>query len=999
MRHLLLLLLAGSVFATGEFLWTDNGVPVRQGVHIEWQRTGDLGAEGQMIFAWSDTRTGDRDIYIQKIDTTGATLWGDTGIRATIADGRQEDPVLVSDGAGGAFLAWIDYRDDEYGDVYAQHLDADGNLSWDPAGVPVAANTGSQQSANMARGATGVAYVIWDDGSLSESGDIFGTVLTLEGPLAAGGTDGLAVVSATGTQTNHSIETSGSEVVVVWRDTRDANDPDIYGQRLDVNFAGLWGTDGLLVCGNEADQVYPKVAPADGNRVAVSWLDNRNNIKTDIFSQLLDENGNGVWATDGIAVTNLVSEQKASRVKSNGVDKIYYVWEDFRNDSEDQDIFVQCLDMNGSPVWTDGGIPVVEADLKQLQPRFTLGDDDGVYVTWIDERNGGHPQSDIYIQYVATDGTMSFVTDGLALTSGEKYQAGGLVRRDGDGGAMVVWSNASTGSIGITAQHVTAAGVPSWDIDGTEFFFGIDGDANKIQTLSWSDNDALIFWEDNRWSGTGSVAMAQVMDQTAGISHAMDGVSVSGNEQQSSPLIISDNQGGAFISYTNIAEGTELLYAQHINEALEPTWADAGIQVNPNAILGQIKPEMATSADGHLYYFWTEEVFFVGVTLFGQKFDADGNPQWTDGGLAIVPPLAGRDPSAISATGMADSTVVLVWESETVDSTKTYITKVSQAGDVVWTTGLTTAAGSQRGSVTAYNPLTDLITIGWEDLRNLIISSVDLYAVTIDTDGELSEEQLINDDFGDQTELKLSFADDNSSVLYAAWQSYDGFQHDIFVKNLTTDTDAEQITTLTTENKTPALRAINGSRYLVVWEDGRLGIHTDLYFYDSHPYSRGHQMEGVALSRAVLNQMQPQIVPFADSNPDSLTYLIAWLDMRSSGKTELTNIYAQAYSGQMPVAIDDVVVAESFKVKAAYPNPFNGAVTIPIENGARANLDIYIYDIKGREVLHQNLGNHPNSSYTWNGKNGFGQTLSSGIYMLTIASDSRQNTQKIMLLK
>ncbi len=999
MRHLLVLLLIGSVFASGEFEWIENGVSVRQGVHIEWQRTGDSGASGQMIFAWSDTRTGDRDIYVQKIDTSGTKLWGDTGVRATIADGRQEDPVLVSDGSGGAFLAWIDYRDDEYGDVYAQHLDADGNLSWEQSGVPVAVNTGSQQSANMARGATGVAYVIWDDGSQSESGDIFGTVLTATGPLAAGGTNGLPLVNASGTQTNHSIESSGSEVVVVWRDTRDTNDPDIYGQRLDVNFSGLWGENGRMVCGNAADQVYPKVAPADGDRVAVSWMDDRNNIKTDIFSQLLDVNGNPVWTADGIPLTNLASEQSFSRVKSNGVDRIYYVWQDFRNNAQDPDIFMQSLDFSGSPVWIDGGIPVVEADLKQLQPRFTLGDAGGIYVTWLDERNGGYPQSDIYIQYVNVDGSMAFELDGLALTSGKKYQNGGLVRPDGNGGALIVWSNAATGSIGITAQHVGITGVQAWELDGSEFFFGIDGDASKFQTLSWDDNAAMIFWEDNRWAGTGSVAMAQVMDKSAAIQNAMDGKSLSGNEQQLSPIIAPDNEGGAYITYTNISTGTEILYAQHVGDDLNPTWASDGIQVNPNAILGQFSPQMVTSADRYLYYFWTEDIFFQGLLLHAQKYDINGLAQWAAGGLQIGPPEIGGDKYVTSAMAMADSTVIYVWESETVEGTKTYVSKLSPEGSNLWTEPITEATGTQRSSVAAYNPETDMISIAWEDLRNVAESSVDLYAVMVDTDGNLGAEQLISNQFGDQTNVALSFGDDNMSVLYAAWQDYDGFQHDIYVKNLTTDTAAEQITTLTTENKAPALRAINGSRYLLAWEDGRNGIHSDLYFYDSHPHSRGHGAEGVPLSLAVLNQMQPQIIPFADSSPDSLSYLIVWQDMRSSGKTELTNIYAQAYSGQMPVSVDEVMVAQDFKLGSAYPNPFNGSVTIPIEKSQESNLDLYIYDLKGREIHYESLGHQGGSSYTWNGQNHIGQNLSSGVYMVSVVSGTQFSTQKIMFLK
>jgi hypothetical protein len=999
MRFLILPLIIASVFASDEFQWIENGVSVRQGVHIEWQRSGDVGNSGEMIFGWSDTRTGDRDIYVQKIDTSGANLWGDTGIRATIADGRQEDPVLVSDGSGGLFLAWIDYRSDEYGDVYAQHIDSDGNLSWDPAGVPLAVNSGAQQSANMARGAAGVAYVIWDDGSLSESGDIFGTVLTTAGPLAAGGTNGLPVVNASGTQTNHSIETSGSEVVVVWLDTRDTNDPDIYGQRLDVNFTGLWGENGILICGNASDQTYPKVAPADGDRVAVSWLDNRNHIKTDVFSQLLNSDGSAVWAADGIALTDLPSEQSASRVKSNGVDRIYYVWQDFRNNAQDPDIFMQSLDFSGSPVWTDGGIPVSEATLKQLQPRFTLGDAGGVYVTWLDERNGGYPQSDIYLQYVNVDGSMRFETDGLAVTSGQKYQNGGLVRPDGNNGAMVVWANASTGSIGVKAQHVRLDGSQTMEAGGTEFFFGIDGDASKFQALSWGDNDAMIFWEDNRWAGTGSVAMAQVMDQNASIQYAMDGLALSGNEQQLSPIITPDNQGGAYLAYTNISTGTEILYTQHVGDDLVPTWPSDGIQVNPNAILGQFNPKMAVSADDYLYYFWTEDVFFVGLRLFAQKYDLAGTPQWAVGGLEIGPPDISGDTYVTSAVAMADSTVLYVWESETTAGTKTYVSKLLQDGSTLWTESVTAAPGSQRNSLAVYNTETDMITIGWEDQRNISVSSVDLYAVEVDSDGNLGSEMLISDQFGDQTNLALSFADDGSSTLYAAWQDYDGFQHDIYVKNLTTDTAAEQITTLDTENKAPALRAVNGSRYLVAWEDTRGGIHSDLYFYDSNPYSRGHGAEGVPVCTAVLNQMQPQIVPFAGSYSDSSDYLIVWQDMRSSGKTELTNIYAQAYDTQMPVSVDEVIVADAFKVGSAYPNPFNGAVNIPISNLRGAQLELYIYDLKGREVLHESLGNQNGSIYTWTGQNRFGMDLSSGVYMVSILSETQMHTQKVMFIK
>ena len=115
-----------------QYDWQDNGVPVRQGIHIEWQRTGDNGNDGEMIFAWSDTRQGVRDIYAQKVDENGNKIWSENGVTVVETAGRQEDPILITDGNGGAFIIWRDYNDDPdpNGDIYAQHILSDGTLAW-----------------------------------------------------------------------------------------------------------------------------------------------------------------------------------------------------------------------------------------------------------------------------------------------------------------------------------------------------------------------------------------------------------------------------------------------------------------------------------------------------------------------------------------------------------------------------------------------------------------------------------------------------------------------------------------------------------------------------------------------------------------------------------------------------------------------------------------------------------------------------------------------------
>ena len=59
-----------------QFDWQEGGAPIRQGLHVEWQRTGDANSDGTMIYAWSDCRNGIRDIIAQKVDKDGNNMWG-----------------------------------------------------------------------------------------------------------------------------------------------------------------------------------------------------------------------------------------------------------------------------------------------------------------------------------------------------------------------------------------------------------------------------------------------------------------------------------------------------------------------------------------------------------------------------------------------------------------------------------------------------------------------------------------------------------------------------------------------------------------------------------------------------------------------------------------------------------------------------------------------------------------------------------------------------------
>jgi hypothetical protein len=185
MRFFINVFLIGIIFA--QFDWQDNGIAIRQGVHIEWQRTADIDENGDFIFGWSDTRQGGRDVYVQKTNNSGEELWGENGTVVVQTNGRQEDPILINDGQGGAYVVWVDYKDEpEDGDIYAQHILSDGSLQWVQEGIGLATMPGKQVSPNMCSDGQGGAYVIWKDLTVSSYGHIYGTHLSSNGVLYPG---------------------------------------------------------------------------------------------------------------------------------------------------------------------------------------------------------------------------------------------------------------------------------------------------------------------------------------------------------------------------------------------------------------------------------------------------------------------------------------------------------------------------------------------------------------------------------------------------------------------------------------------------------------------------------------------------------------------------------------------------------------------------------------------------------------------------------------------
>ena len=98
---------------------------------------------------------------------------------------------------------------------------------------------------------------------------------------------------------------------------------------------------------------------------------------------------------------------------------------------------------------------------------------------------------------------------------------------------------------------------------------------------------------------------------------------------------------------------------------------------------------------------------------------------------------------------------------------------------------------------------------------------------------------------------------------------------------------------------------------------------------------------------------------------------------------------------------EEKLIPTSSKLLSAYPNPFNNSVTIPYKIHAKSNVDIIISNVLGQKILSYTYQNRPPGNYkiSWNGINDRNISVSGGVYLVTLKTDSSIDFKKIVLLK
>jgi hypothetical protein len=403
--------------------------------------------------------------------------------------------------------------------------------------------------------------------------------------------------------------------IFAWQDRRNATDYNIYAQRFNVSGFPMWGAGSVAICSEGSHQEEVWICSDCRNGAIITWVDYRS-ADENIYAQRISASGSVMWDTDGVPICALTGTQDAVQITADGAGGAIIVWHDWR--SGDRDIYVQRVNSGGYPIWTYNGQAVCTiAATNQEWPQIVTDGAGGAIITWADNRNGN---LDVYAQRIESDGTESWTTDGIVISTASSVQGNPQIAADGAGGAIITWQDFRTGNYDIYVQRVNSSGMPQWTADGV----------------------ALC-----------TAALAQ-----------------------SDPYIVSDGLGGGIVAWLDNRNGTTAeVYARRIDVFGTPQWTADGVALATGPGY-RYDVRLAEDGSGGAIVSWQL------VNIYAQRIDAGGNVQWTANGEPIVIAPGTQDNPLISSDGFGGA--VIVYEDYRSGEVDIYASRIEHDGSLYY---------------------------------------------------------------------------------------------------------------------------------------------------------------------------------------------------------------------------------------------------------------------------------------------------------------------------
>jgi len=202
-----------------------------------------------------------------------------------------------------------------------------------------------------------------------------------------------------------------------------------------------------IVCSATGEQSEADLVGDGGGGALIVWTDHRDPAKAgDIYAAHLLGDGAlaAGWPINGKAVASAAGDQFQPRAVPDAAGGAWLVWTDAR--SGENDIYYTHFTGNGSPApgFAAGARPLCAAAGSQISPRITADGEGGFYAVWLDGRDG---EQDLYGQHIHETGEVmpGWTDGGLPICTEASEQGAADVVLSSPHHGLATWTDSRTG--------------------------------------------------------------------------------------------------------------------------------------------------------------------------------------------------------------------------------------------------------------------------------------------------------------------------------------------------------------------------------------------------------------------------------------------------------------------------------------------------------------------------------------------------------------------------
>jgi hypothetical protein len=399
------------------------------------------------------------------------------------------------------------------------------------------------------------------------------------------------------------------------------------------------------------------------------------------------------WSTDAAAPQSLGSGINA-QVAATSDGGVYVAW---LSDGNNYHVYLQRLNSLGEPQLGDNGMVVSDnanaSWIAVFHLNLAVDSEDNAIITIVDQRTGG--QWEVYAYKIASDGSMLWGDDGVALTTSSTSNMSPRLTLLPDNSVVVTWThNDNT----VLFQRISSAGVLLW---GTGILIS-DNNANLLspQPIATGEGDVLIQWIRQTgpfWAANSELYLQKydhdgIAQWSNPIVAAGPVVFPMGNWSQQS---VADADSGSFSAWTEMSGSVQNAVVQHITGDGALSWT-GGVELSTNTGNFRMSPKLTVAEDTQeLMAVWREANGSQSQRgVYAQRLDSSGNRLWGSNGSAVVGLNNNYDYLDLSIAGFGDDMIAAYIEQSVNMNGDIYAARLDVNGNNVWVGGAATVTNS-----------------------------------------------------------------------------------------------------------------------------------------------------------------------------------------------------------------------------------------------------------------------------------------------------------------